>query len=130
MSWISEQAIVETVGIGAGVRIAEFSVIRAGVTIGDAVVIHPHVVIESGVTIGDNVEIFPGAYIGKVPKGAGALTRAPTFVAGSKSGPIALSGHTLSSSTMSWLAHQPCWAMGRRSVNKPGSVRELSLGVT
>lgn len=64
MSWISEQAIVETVGIGAGVRIAEFSVIRAGVTIGDAVVIHPHVVIESGVTIGDNVEIFPGAYIG------------------------------------------------------------------
>jgi UDP-3-O-[3-hydroxymyristoyl] glucosamine N-acyltransferase len=49
--------------------------------IGEAVVIHPHVVIESGVAIGDNVEIFPGAYIGKVPKGAGALSRTPTFVA-------------------------------------------------
>jgi len=49
------------------------------VILGDNVVIHPHVTIESGVKIGNDVEIFPGAYIGKVPKGAGNTLRTPTF---------------------------------------------------
>jgi acetyltransferase-like isoleucine patch superfamily enzyme len=81
MTWISERAIVKSAKIGAGTRIAEFSIVRADVTIGEAVVIHPHVVIESGVVIGDNVEIFPGTYLGKIPKGVGVMSRAPTFVA-------------------------------------------------
>jgi acetyltransferase-like isoleucine patch superfamily enzyme len=79
MAGISTLAVVLTDLIGENVRIDEFAVIRGSVTIGHNVVIHPHVVIESGVTIEDNVEIFPGAYIGKIPKGAGALTRAPRF---------------------------------------------------
>lgn len=81
MNRISARAVVETEAIGADVVIAEFAVVRSDVTIGNRVVIHPHVVIESGARIGDNVEIFPGAYIGKVPKGAGALSRAPHFEA-------------------------------------------------
>lgn len=76
---ISEKSVVLTDKIGRNVTIHEFVVIRSGVTIGDNVVIHPNVVIESGVTIGDNVEIFPGTYIGKVPKGAGALARTPEY---------------------------------------------------
>ena len=77
--FISDKAIVQTLTIGSHVAIHEFVVIREDVMIGDHVVIHPHVVIERGVTIGDHVEIFPGAYIGKVPKGAGALTREPFY---------------------------------------------------
>lgn len=76
---ISPYAVVQTRNIGTNVQIAEFAVIRQDVTIGNDVVIHPHVVIESGVVIGDGVEIFPGAYIGKEPKGAGALSRKPEF---------------------------------------------------
>jgi acetyltransferase-like isoleucine patch superfamily enzyme len=72
-------AVVQTDDIGDNVIIHEFAVVRRGVRIGNNVVIHPHVVIESDVTIGDNVEIFPGTYIGKVPKGAGALARTPIF---------------------------------------------------
>jgi acetyltransferase-like isoleucine patch superfamily enzyme len=79
MAEISTLAVVLADRIGQNVRIDEFAVVRTDVTIGHEVVIHPHVVIESGVTIGDNVEIFPGAYIGKIPKGAGALTRLPQF---------------------------------------------------
>jgi acetyltransferase-like isoleucine patch superfamily enzyme len=79
MSGISRLAVVLTGRIGANVRIGEFAVVREDVSIGDNVVVHPHVVIESGVTIRENVEIFPGAYIGKIPKGAGALTRLPKF---------------------------------------------------
>lgn len=79
MTGISRLAVVETDEIGPGVTIGEFAVIRANVTLGAGVVIHPHVVIESGVVIGDNVEIFPGAYIGKTPKGAGALSRVPSY---------------------------------------------------
>jgi hypothetical protein len=81
MSWVSEPVILETARIGAGVRINAFSVIRSGGRIGDAVVFHPDVVTESGVTGGDKVEAFPVASIGKVPKRAGALARAPTFTA-------------------------------------------------
>lgn len=76
---ISPQAVIQTKAIGKNVTIAEFAVVRANVIIGDNVVIHPHVVIESDVVIGNGVEIFPGAYIGKEPKGAGALARAPQF---------------------------------------------------
>jgi len=76
---ISETAIVKSLGLGRNVEIREYAVIREGVVIGDDVVIHPHVVIEPGVTIGDRTEIFPGAYIGKEPKGAGAMARAPEF---------------------------------------------------
>ncbi|KTE93847.1 transferase [Desulfitobacterium hafniense] len=76
---ISEKAIVETEDIGLNVIIMEFSIVRKGSKIGDNVIIHPNVVIESGVIIEDNVEVFPGTYIGKVPKGAGALARKPVF---------------------------------------------------
>ena len=76
---ISKTATVITSSIGRNVEIREYAVIREGVEIGDDVVIHPHVVIEPGVIIGDRTEIFPGAYIGKEPKGAGALARAPEF---------------------------------------------------
>ena len=68
-------AIIETDKIGNNVSIGHYSVISTGVFIGNNVIIHPHVVIEPGVTIGDNVEIFPGAYLGKRPKGAGAVSR-------------------------------------------------------
>lgn len=55
------------------------SVIADSVTIGDGVVIHPFVVVCDDVCIGDGVEIFPHAFIGKEPKGAGALARQPEF---------------------------------------------------
>lgn len=55
------------------------SVVSAKAVIGKQVVIHPFVVIEEGVIIEDGVEIFPNAYIGKEPKGAGALARQPSF---------------------------------------------------
>lgn len=76
---ISDKAVVLTDKIGEGTVVHEFAVVRKEVSIGNNVVIHPHVVIENGVTIGNNVEIFPGTYIGKVPKGAGALARIPEF---------------------------------------------------
>lgn len=76
---ISAHAVVQTEDIGEDVVIHEFAVVRPGVTIGNNVTIHPNVVIESGITIADNVEIFPGTYLGKVPKGAGALARIPKF---------------------------------------------------
>lgn len=79
MNRISQYAIVQTHDIGDNVQIAEFAVIRSDVTIGNDVVIHPHVVIEPGVVIGDGVEVFPGAYLGKEPKGAGALSRPLSF---------------------------------------------------
>ncbi|WP_047150860.1 N-acetyltransferase [Aneurinibacillus tyrosinisolvens] len=76
---ISDLAVVQTNSVGKNVTINEFAIIRPDVTIGNNVVIHPHVVINSGVVIEDGVEIFPGAYIGKEPKGAGALARTPVF---------------------------------------------------
>lgn len=76
---ISDLAIVETESIGTAVTIHPFAVVKTGVVLGHGVVIHPHVVIEPGVVIGDGVEIFPGAYIGKVPKGAGLTARLPRF---------------------------------------------------
>lgn len=72
-------SIVETTEIGSGTTIHEFVVVRRGVVVGNNVVIHPHVVIEEGVTLEDGVEVFPGAYIGKEPKGAGALARPLNF---------------------------------------------------
>ena len=76
---IHDKAIVETDKIGKNIVIHPYAVIRKDVILGDNVVIHPHVTIESGVKIGNDVEIFPGAYIGKVPKGAGNTLRTPTF---------------------------------------------------
>jgi acetyltransferase-like isoleucine patch superfamily enzyme len=76
---ISKLAVVETEDIGRDVSIGEFSIVRDGVKIGDNVVIHPHVVVQSGAVLGDGVEIFPGAYVGKEPKGAGALARRAHF---------------------------------------------------
>ncbi len=72
---ISPHAIVETNDIGEGVIIAEFAVVRSGVSLGRGVRIHPGVVIESGVRLEDDVEVFPGAYVGKEPKGAAATAR-------------------------------------------------------
>lgn len=56
------------------------AVIAEDVILGSNVIIHPYVVIQSGVEIGDNVEIFPFAYIGKEPKGAGAVSRKIEFI--------------------------------------------------
>lgn len=81
MNKISDKAVAQTNDLGDNIVIHEFAVVRKGVIIGNNVIIHPNVVIESGVTIADNVEIFPGTYIGKVPKGAGALARKLKFEA-------------------------------------------------
>lgn len=64
--------------IAAGVAIGPYSVIGKA-EIGPDCVIHPHVVIADGVTLGSAVEVFPGAFLGKEPKGAGALARQPVF---------------------------------------------------
>lgn len=82
----SEQALVLTSELGENVTIDAFAVIKAGVKIGSNVRIHSHVVIEEGVEIGDDVEIFPGAYIGKIPKGAGALIRELSYIQSIKIG--------------------------------------------
>lgn len=76
---ISELAQVKATQIGNNVTIHPFVVIAEDVKIGDNVVIHPHVTIADGVTIGENAEIFPNAFIGKEPKGAGAIARQPQF---------------------------------------------------
>ncbi|MCX7123567.1 MAG: transferase [Gammaproteobacteria bacterium] len=60
-------------------QVHPYAVIGEGVVLGENVIIHPFVVINDGVTLGDRVEVFPGAYIGKEPKGAGALARQPHF---------------------------------------------------
>ena len=60
------------------VKVGPFAVIGAA-SIKAGCVIHPHVVIEDGVELGERVEVFPGAYLGKEPKGAGALARTPEF---------------------------------------------------
>lgn len=78
-NYIHSSAIVNTQDIGENTQIHEFVVIRENVKIGKNVIIHPHCVIASGVTIADGVEIFPGAFIGKEPKGAGAIARKPVF---------------------------------------------------
>jgi acetyltransferase-like isoleucine patch superfamily enzyme len=76
---ISRLACVETDEVGVGVTVAEFAVVRDGARLGDGVVVHPHAVIEDGVVIERDTEIFPGAFIGKEPKGAGAVARQPQF---------------------------------------------------
>jgi len=70
---------VRTKQVGSGVDIRDFVVIADGAVIGPGCVIHPHVVIEAGVQLGAEVEVFPGAVLGKEPKGAGVLSRTPTF---------------------------------------------------
>lgn len=64
--------------LGANVTVGPYAVIGAA-TIGRGSIIHPHVVIADGVQIGEQVEVFPGAFLGKEPKGAGALARQPVF---------------------------------------------------
>jgi UDP-3-O-[3-hydroxymyristoyl] glucosamine N-acyltransferase len=64
--------------IGSGVSIGPY-VIVGKVQIDSDSFIHPHVVISDGVVIGKRVEVFPGAFIGKEPKGAGAISRQPEF---------------------------------------------------
>ena len=79
MSLIHPTALVsDKAAIGNNATIGPYVVI-GDVTLGNNVIIHPHVVIDDGVIIGHNVEVFPGAFIGKQPKGAGALARQPTF---------------------------------------------------
>jgi UDP-3-O-[3-hydroxymyristoyl] glucosamine N-acyltransferase len=78
-SRIHPLALVEAASVGDGCVVHAFAVVRAGAQLGRNVVLHPHCVIEDGVVLGDNVEVFPGAYIGKEPKGAGALARLPQF---------------------------------------------------
>lgn len=64
--------------IGTNVEIGPYAIVGAAI-IGNDCKIHPHVVIGDGVTLGRAVEIFPGAFLGKEPKGAGALARTPQF---------------------------------------------------
>jgi acetyltransferase-like isoleucine patch superfamily enzyme len=80
-SMVSSLAVVGTDQIGDNVVIREYAIVRRGAVIGNNVIIHPFVIIEEGVKIGDNVEIFPGAYIGKPPRGVGAMTRPMSFAA-------------------------------------------------
>src|SRR5207342_1666275 len=89
-------ALVESGDIGDGCVVHAFVVLRKGAKLGRNVVLHPHVVVEAGVEIGDDVDVFPGAYLGKPPKGAGALARVaeaqgPTVIgAGCSIGPHAV----------------------------------------
>jgi acetyltransferase-like isoleucine patch superfamily enzyme len=76
---ISSLAVTESAQIGHDVDIREYAIIRRGAVIGDQVIIHPFVIIEAGVRIGNRVEIFPGAYLGKPPRGVGAMTRPMDF---------------------------------------------------
>jgi acetyltransferase-like isoleucine patch superfamily enzyme len=76
---ISRHACVETEQVGSGIAIAEFAVVREGATLGDGVVVHPHVVIDAGVVVERDCEVFPGAFLGKEPAGAGAVSRHPRF---------------------------------------------------
>jgi UDP-3-O-[3-hydroxymyristoyl] glucosamine N-acyltransferase len=78
---VSSLATIESEQIGANVIIREYAIIRRGAVIGDNVIIHPFVIIEEGVRIGNDVEIFPSAYIGKPPRGVGAMTRPMSFSA-------------------------------------------------
>jgi acetyltransferase-like isoleucine patch superfamily enzyme len=78
---VSPLAVVEADRIGDNVVIREYAIVRRGAVIGNNVIIHPFVIIEEGVKIGDDVEIFPGAYIGKPPRGVGAMTRPMSFAA-------------------------------------------------
>jgi acetyltransferase-like isoleucine patch superfamily enzyme len=76
---IHNSAVVDSDKIGSGVTIGEFAVVRDGARLEDGVVIHPHVVVEDGVTVGPGTEVFPGAFLGKEPKGVGAVARQPRF---------------------------------------------------
>jgi len=80
-STVSPLAVVETDQIGDNVVIREYAIVRRGAVIGNNVIIHPFVIIEEGVKIGDDVEIFPSAYVGKPPRGVGAMTRPMNFAA-------------------------------------------------
>ncbi len=79
-------ALVESDQIGSEVIIHPFSVIRKGAILGNKVIVHPTVVIDSDVSIGDGMEIFPGAFLGKEPKGTGAIARVAEFNRGIKIG--------------------------------------------
>jgi acetyltransferase-like isoleucine patch superfamily enzyme len=76
---LHKSAVIDSTDIGSGVTVGEFAVVRDGARLEDGVVIHPHVVIEDGVVVGPQTEIFPGAFLGKEPKGAGAVARQPRF---------------------------------------------------
>lgn len=78
-SGIHSSAVVDSDEIGSGVTIGEFAVVRDGARLGDGAIVHPHVIIEDGVFVGPGTEIFPGAFLGKEPKGAGAVARQPQF---------------------------------------------------
>ncbi len=76
---IHPTAIVDPASLAPGVQIGPFAVVAKGAILGPGVVVHPHVVIADGVTIGEGTEIFPGTFIGKEPKGVGAVSRQPQF---------------------------------------------------
>ncbi len=75
---IHETAIVKS-KIPASCVVHAYAIIGEHVQCGENVVIHSFVVIDDHVELGSNVEVFPGAYLGKEPKGAGALARQPVF---------------------------------------------------
>lgn len=78
-SLVHSSAIIHSEAVLAQGVIVDPYVVIGKAVIGGNTRIHSHVVIGDGVHIGDSVEIFPGAFIGKVPKGAGALARGLEF---------------------------------------------------
>jgi acetyltransferase-like isoleucine patch superfamily enzyme len=79
MATIHSSALVESSSIGEGVSIGEFSIVRPGAVIGDGVTLLPHVIVDAGVEIGAGTEVQPGSYLGRRPRAAGAIARAPTY---------------------------------------------------
>ncbi len=93
---ISPHSLVEGV-VGDGCTIEPFVVIGAGAAVGADCVIRPHVVVGVDATVGDRCVLHPGsavgdgvvlgagvevqhaAVVGRVPGGAGATAREPTF---------------------------------------------------
>jgi UDP-3-O-[3-hydroxymyristoyl] glucosamine N-acyltransferase len=75
---IHQTAIVKS-KIPDSCEIHPYAIVGENVELGEGVIIHSFVVINDHVKLGDRVEVFPGAYIGKEPKGAGALARQPQF---------------------------------------------------
>jgi UDP-3-O-[3-hydroxymyristoyl] glucosamine N-acyltransferase len=79
MPAIHPSAVVETDSLGEGVTVGEFSIVRPGAVLGDRVTIHPHVIVDAEVEIGAATEVLPGSYVGRRPRGVGAIARQPTF---------------------------------------------------
>lgn len=79
MTRINGNAVVETNKLGSNVQIDEFAIVRNGAQIGDNVHIYPYAFVSEGAVIGDGTRIYHGTLIGKIPDGAGNLSRTVKF---------------------------------------------------